>query len=90
MSPDPVSARIGRAYEPGPILAGAPIRPPFTLYDLVVHPTTMNSPSVPAVALVERPVDVRDNPRQHAITPEQARLLGAQLIRAADEAEGRR
>ena len=62
------------------------IRPPFQLYTLTAEPTTMNSPPVPAVALVQRDLVTCDHIRSHTITPEQARDLALMLIDAADKA----
>ena len=66
------------------------IRPPFQLYTLTAEPTTMNSPTVPAVALVQREDGTGDFIRSHTITPEQARDLALMLIDAAHKATAAR
>lgn len=63
------------------------IQPPFTLYTLHVEPGQMNSPSVPAVHLVEANVVNGHSIRVHTITPTQARELAVELLAAAQKTE---
>ncbi|HEY0217910.1 MAG TPA: hypothetical protein VGC57_16080 [Cellulomonas sp.] len=62
----------------------AKIQPPFRLYTLQVRTARMGSPSQPVVMIVQE--DLFDGQRidQHSLTPEQARLLAADLVAAAD------
>lgn len=65
------------------------VRPDFQLYTLAAVATTMNSPAVPAVELVQYENDGHVL-AGHLLTPEQARRLAAQLVDAAKVAEGPR
>jgi hypothetical protein len=64
-----------------------PIQVPFQLYTLHAVPGWAGSPSEPAVDLLEQDLDGKWL-AGHNLKPAQARELAAQLVKAADAAEG--
>ena len=68
------------------------VQPPWSLYTLRAEASTMNSPQVPAVRIIEESMEPHGASRflrMHTLTPDQARELGAMLTTAADEATTR-